>query len=109
MEATTDGGDPIDIGPPKCQVLLAALALSVGSAVPVSRLIELVWGEQPPRTAGKTLQSYVTRLRKGLGRDSIERVGAAYRLAISPASVDTERFQCHLTAGDLEAAIGEWT
>ncbi len=109
VDAVTDDGDPIDIGPAKCQALLAALALSAGSALPVSRLVELVWGQDPPRTAEKTLQSYVTRLRKGLGPDSIERTGAAYRLVVDPASVDVTRFQRHLAARDVGAALREWT
>ncbi|MDH3683663.1 MAG: winged helix-turn-helix domain-containing protein, partial [Acidimicrobiia bacterium] len=109
VEVATDAGDPIDVGPPKCQVLLASLALSVGSAVPVTRLVELVWGEEAPRTATKTLQSYITRLRKGLGSDAIERTGAAYRLAVDPASVDVARFERYLAGGDVDAAIAEWT
>jgi predicted ATPase/class 3 adenylate cyclase len=107
--ATTDDGRPADVGPAKCQAVLAVLALSTGSAVPVSRLVDVVWGDEPPRTADKTLQSYITRLRKGLGPDSIERIGAAYRLQLSPDSVDVIRFQQHLAAGDDHAALAEWT
>ncbi|MDN5857167.1 MAG: NB-ARC domain-containing protein, partial [Pseudonocardia sp.] len=76
---------------------------------PVSRLVELVWGEDPPRTAEKTLQSYVVRLRKALGAGSIVRTGAAYRLAVAPDAVDVARFQRHLDAGDVASALGEWT
>ncbi len=108
VTAATDDGRPVDVGPAKCQAVLAVLALSPGSAVPVSRLIDVVWGDEPPRTADKTLQSYVTRLRKGLGPDSIERVGAAYRLELAPDSVDVVRFQHHLAAGDHDAALAEW-
>jgi DNA-binding SARP family transcriptional activator len=107
--ATADGGDPVDVGPGRCQAVLAALALSPGTAVPVWRLVELVWGETAPRTAEKTLQSYVTRLRKALGPDSIVRSGAAYRLDIDADSVDVGRFQRHLDAGDVEAALMDWT
>ena len=112
--ATADGGEPVDVGPAKCQAVLAALALSPGAAVPVARLIELVWGEEPPRTADKTLQSYVVRLRKGLGPDSIVRTGAAYRLDADVEEVDVARFQRKLaTAGPdpdgIAAALAEWT
>jgi predicted ATPase/DNA-binding SARP family transcriptional activator len=107
--ATTDRGEPVDVGPAKCQTLLAVLALAAGAAVPVPRLIDLVWGEQPPRTAEKTLQSYVVRLRKGLGAAAIVRVGAAYRLDLPPDSVDVVRFQKHLASGDTEAALSEWS
>jgi predicted ATPase/DNA-binding SARP family transcriptional activator len=109
VSAVTDDGDFVDVGPAKCQAVLAALALSAGSVVPVSRLIELVWGETAPRTAEKTLQSYITRLRKGLGPDSIVRSGAAYRLDVDTDSVDVLRFQRYLNAGDVEAALAEWT
>jgi predicted ATPase/DNA-binding SARP family transcriptional activator len=109
VSAATSSGEPVDVGPAKCQAVLAALALSVGSAVPVSRLVELVWGQEPPRTADKTLQSYVTRLRKGLGHTSIIRTGAAYRLAVDTEAVDVARFQRRLDAGDISGALGEWT
>ena len=66
--AATDGGEPLDVGPAKCQAVFAALALSAGTAVPASRRVDLVWGEDPPRTAERTLQSYLTRLRKGRPR-----------------------------------------
>ena len=107
--ASTDRGDPVDVGPAKCQTVLAALALAAGSAVPVPRLIDLVWGEQPPRTAEKTLQSYVVRLRKGLGAATIIRVGAAYRLDLASESTDVVRFRRQLASGDTEAALAEWT
>lgn len=109
VSAATDDGQPADVGPAKCQTVLAALALSVGSSVPVSRLVELVWGEEPPRTADKTLQSYVTRLRKGLGSDAIVRTGAAYRLNVDANAVDVARFRRRLDAGDIAAALAEWT
>ncbi|MFV1992128.1 MAG: winged helix-turn-helix domain-containing protein, partial [Acidimicrobiales bacterium] len=107
VSATTDDGTRVDVGPAKCQIVLAALALSPGSAVPVSHLVAMVWGEDPPRTADKTLQSYVTRLRKGLGAESIARVGAAYRLDVDADSVDVARFQRCLDSGDNKAALAE--
>ena len=109
ISVATDDEDPVDVGPAKCQAVLAALALSAGSVVPVSRLVGLVWGETAPRTAEKNLQSYITRLRKGLGPDSILRSGAAYRLDVDADSVDVLRFQRHLDAGNVEAALAEWT
>ena len=109
VSAVTDGGVPLDIGPAKCQTVLAVLALSAGSVVPVSRLVELMWGDAPPRTAEKTLQSYVVRLRAGLGADSIVRTGAAYRLAVPDDAVDVARFRRQLDSGAIEAALVEWT
>ena len=107
--ATDDRGRPLDLGPAKCQAVLAVLALAPRSAIPVSRIAEAVWGDAPPRTADKTLQSYVTRLRKALGDESIVRVGAAYRLDLPGEAVDVVRFRKHLDAGDVQAALAEWT
>ncbi|WP_218038363.1 BTAD domain-containing putative transcriptional regulator [Acrocarpospora pleiomorpha] len=105
----TVGGETVDVGPAKCQTVLAVLALSAGSVVPVPRLVELVWGDDPPRTAEKTVQSYVVRLRKALGPDSIVRTGAGYRLAVAADAVDVARFRRRLDVGDVQAALAEWT
>ena len=108
VRAVTEDGQPIDIGPAKSQTVLAALALSPGTPLAVSRLVELVWGDAPPRTAHKTLQWHVARLRKGLGSATIVRVGAAYRLDVAPDAVDVTRFQRHLREGDPAAALAQW-
>jgi predicted ATPase/DNA-binding SARP family transcriptional activator len=109
VQARAADGDALDIGPAKCQVVLAALALSVGSAVPVSRLVEAVWGDDPPRTAERTLQSYLARLRGALGGGSISRASSAYRLELPAETVDVARFEKYLDDHDLGAALAEWT
>lgn len=108
VTATVDGR-AADLGPPKRRAVLAVLALSPGAAVPVSRLVDVVWGPTPPRTADKTLQAHVTRLRTALGSGAVARVGAAYRLQVAADSVDVLRFQRRLDAGDAEGALREWT
>ncbi|PBC67541.1 putative ATPase [Streptomyces sp. TLI_235] len=108
VRATTDDGQPIDIGPTKAKTVLAALALSPGTPLPVSRLIELVWDEAPPRTAEKALQWHVARLRRAVGSTTIVRVGAAYRLDVPPEAVDVTCFQHRLRDGDLAAALAQW-
>jgi DNA-binding SARP family transcriptional activator len=108
VRAATDDGEPIDIGPAMSQTVLAALALAPGTPLAVSRLIELVWGDAPPRTADKALQWHIVRLRKCLGSGAIVRAGAAYRLDVTSDAVDVTRFQRHLRDGDLPAALAEW-
>ena len=108
VAAVTAEGDPLDVGSMRSQSVLAALALSPGSAIPVSRLIELVWGDAPPQTADKALQWHIAQLRRGLGAEAIVRIGAAYRLDIEPAAIDVARFQQHLRDGEIEAALAEW-
>lgn len=109
VSAATDGGEPLAVGSTKSQTVLAVLALSAGSVVPVTRLVDLVWAEQPPPAAQKALQWHVARLRGTLGSEAIVRVGAAYQLAVAPDAVDVTRFQRHLAAGDVGAALREWT
>ncbi|WP_027661543.1 ATP-binding protein [Salinispora fenicalii] len=109
VEVVDGNGAAIDIGAGKCRALLAALALQPGVAVPDWRLIDLLWGEQPPRTAVRTLQSYIARLRGGLGATRIVRSGAAYRLDVPADAVDVIRFGRRVEAGDLAGALAEWT
>ncbi|WP_035770576.1 ATP-binding protein [Arthrobacter castelli] len=109
VTAASDDGTPVDVGPQKCRAVLAALALSAGEVVPVSRLIGAVWGTDPPRTAEKTLQGYVAALRRNLGPECIRRIGAAYRLELGPESVDVNRFREFIAAGEADKALAEWT
>ncbi len=101
-------GTPLDVGPPKCQLVLAALALDHGDPVTVPRLVELVWGTEPPGTAPKILQGYVSRLRKSLGAGAITTVGGAYRLE-RDVEVDVTRFGSLVATGDIEGALALWT
>ena len=111
LEVTNGHGQTIDLGPPQCRALFATLALTPNQPVAVTRLITCLWGEEPPRTVDKTLQSYVSVLRRSLTPHdvSIERVGAAYVLRLDPSAVDVVRFEQALTAGDVATALGEWT
>jgi DNA-binding SARP family transcriptional activator/nucleoside-triphosphatase THEP1 len=56
-------GIGLDLGPPKQRALLAALLLAGGRVVSNDRLIEAVWGIDPPPQAVSSLQAYVSRLR----------------------------------------------
>ncbi|WP_170127893.1 BTAD domain-containing putative transcriptional regulator [Euzebya rosea] len=107
VRAHEEGGTPLDLGPPKCRLVLAALALRHGEPVPVTRLIDCVWGDDPPGTAPKILQGYVSRLRKALGAAAISTVGTAYRLERS-ITVDTTRFGRLVDDGDVEGALALW-
>jgi predicted ATPase/DNA-binding SARP family transcriptional activator len=108
VRACTPDGGAVDVGPAKCQVVLATLALSVGATVPVPRLVEAVWGEEPPRTAERTLQAYLARLRGVLGADAITRSSGSYRLDVPREAVDVARFERSLEVGDLDAALAQW-
>jgi DNA-binding SARP family transcriptional activator len=53
----------------KQRVLLSSLALNPKTAVPVSALIDLLWGGAPPPTARTKVHTHVFELRKALGGD----------------------------------------
>jgi predicted ATPase/DNA-binding SARP family transcriptional activator len=73
------------------RALLAALAAGGGRPVRAEELIELVWGDEAPANATKSLQVLVSRTRSACGADAIVRDGVGYRLGIEPTEVDAVR------------------
>ncbi len=73
------------------RALLAALAASGGRLVRDEQLIQLVWGEDAPANATKSLQVLVSRTRAACGAEAIVRDAAGYRLGVGPAEVDSVR------------------
>jgi DNA-binding SARP family transcriptional activator len=65
LEVEADDG-PVALGGPKERLLLALLLTRPNQVVPVETLVQGLWGEHPPPTAAKTLQSHVKRLRRAL-------------------------------------------
>ncbi|MCO6011338.1 tetratricopeptide repeat protein [Actinoallomurus purpureus] len=112
LEVRASDGTPVSVGGPRVRSLLALLLLDAGRVVTAERLIDGLYGEEPPAGAANALQSQVSRLRRGLGtaddlRDLVEFHPAGYRLAADPDDVDALRFERltrdgrrALTAGD---------
>ena len=90
---------PVHLGGPKARAVLAALVLHPNEVVSVDRLVETVWGEDPPRTAIHSLQVYVSDLRKVIpsNGDGIRTVAPGYMLEVDEESIDAIRFE-HLVA-----------
>ena len=78
---------------PKERAVLATLALSAGSVVHETRLVDALWGAHPPRTAAKTLQNHVLRLRQLLGSATVVTQAGGYRLGAEPEAVDAVCFE----------------
>ena len=87
------GDESFVLGAAQQRALLALLVLHRGEAVSVDRLIDELWGERAPATAAKTVQVYVSQLRKALGGGVIVTQGRGYRLAVGPEQVDAGRFE----------------
>src|SRR5205814_10725176 len=100
IEAVGDEG-PLPLGAPKQRALLALLLLNANTVVSRDRLVDALWGAEPPRSAVSSLQVYVHGLRRALGGERIERHGTGYRLHLDPSSLDLSRFE---RLGDRAAA-----
>jgi DNA-binding SARP family transcriptional activator len=87
------GGRILEIRRQKQRALVAALALRAGDVVTVDRLVDDLWGEQPPRTARHALENYVSEVRGILGKDLIVTHPGGYQLAVEPDQVDVVRFE----------------
>jgi peptide/nickel transport system substrate-binding protein len=90
----TVGGRRLETGGAKQRAVLAALLLRPGAVVPLERLVEDVWGEEPPAAAAHSVAAYVSRLRAELTPHgvAIERRGRGYVLATGTAAVDATEF-----------------
>ena len=91
LEVAEDGR-AVDLGGAKQRALLALLALNANRIVARDQLVEALWDEEPPETARKALQVYVSQLRKLLGRDRLATTSQGYLLRLEPGEPDLARF-----------------
>lgn len=96
---------PLAIGGPKQRALLAILLLHRGEVVSTDRLSDELWGERPPASAAKTVQAYVSNLRRALGDGLLVTRGHGYVLQTAPGQLDVDRFEALVDAG--RTALGE--
>ena len=87
-----DNGGEISIRGRKLQALLALLLLHAPEVVSRDRLVDELWGDDPPATAAKTLQVHVSRLRRELG-DIVVSLGGGYVIRIEPDALDLAHFE----------------
>ncbi len=84
---------PVELPAPKQRAVVEMLALRPGRPVTAELLIAGLWGESPPASAAKVLQTYVSRLRKAMPEQCLLTSGNAYSLKLEPGSVDALRFE----------------
>jgi len=98
LEVRADGRT-LTLGGPKQRALLAILLLDRNRVVSRDRLLDGLWGERPPATAERSIESYVSRLRALLGAERIERRAPGYLIRIEPGELDLDRFETLLEQG----------
>src|SRR5215831_2306803 len=100
-------GGPLPLGGSKQRALLALLLLNANRVVARERLIDALWGEDPPETSVATVQVYVSRLRKLLGAEAVVTRPPGYLLVADPTSVDVHRFERLRAEGRASVENGE--
>jgi DNA-binding SARP family transcriptional activator len=100
------GGVVVDVGAPRERLVLTVLLLNANHVVSSARLIEIVWGADPPTTARHSVQVSLSRLRAALNSPDDERIvsrSPGYLLRAEPQELDVER--CRIVAASAEEAV----
>ncbi len=103
---------PIDVGGERQRALLALLLLNAGQVVSSDRLIDELWGDDPPQTGVKALQMRVSELRKSFEDSGIEDAvvvtrSPGYLVEMEPDQLDLQRFERLVREGEQAAADGD--
>ncbi|MGW4097418.1 BTAD domain-containing putative transcriptional regulator [Mycobacterium sp. NPDC004974] len=107
-------GATVDVGGPKQRTVLALLLLAHGRVVSVDRLIDAVWGDDPPASANASLQVYISNLRRALRDGSpvaspIVRQPPGYYLDVPADAVDVTVFTAGCARAAAAAGQASWT
>jgi DNA-binding SARP family transcriptional activator len=112
-------GRPLELGGPRQRALLAVLLTRANEIVSTDRLIDDLWGAQPPSTAANALQYHVSQLRKALSpTEAILTQGPGYLIRVGLDELDLFRFErlveearrapSDVAASLLREALGLW-
>jgi predicted ATPase len=111
LDVRDDDGVQVALGGKRPRALLGALLLHPNEAVSSDRLIDAVWGDNPPASASGALQVHVHALRKALGADRIVTRAPGYLVRVEADELDADRFERLVESGsrdDLVAALALW-
>ncbi|MEV4170785.1 BTAD domain-containing putative transcriptional regulator [Nonomuraea sp. NPDC049709] len=101
-------GEQVDLGTPKARVLLAVLLCQAGCPVSEDQLVVALWGNTPPKSATKNVQTYAHRLRRHLGDPAlVVRQGTGYLIPVDGDELDAARFETLAGSGQAVEAAGE--
>ncbi|WP_169514512.1 AfsR/SARP family transcriptional regulator [Actinokineospora enzanensis] len=107
-----DGENDITPKADKQRVVLTMLALYRGRVVRTEELIDELWGNNPPRSALATLQTYVYKIRRllpgpGPGADLLDTLPRGYRASIAAEDLDVAQFERLAMAGETALRGGQ--
>jgi class 3 adenylate cyclase len=98
-------GLPVAIPGAKPRAILTMLGLHGGSVVSADTLLELLWGDDPPRTAAKALQTHISSLRRTLGDGFVLTAGTGWTL--STTEIDATLYKSSVRHGRDAVAAGD--
>lgn len=106
LEVEDGSGRAVELGPPKQRALLALFAVHPNSVLSTERIIDELWGDQPPTDGSRNVRVYVSQLREVLEPDRAKR--APGRLIVTEPSgyslrIDAEQIDAH----QFERLVGE--
>jgi DNA-binding SARP family transcriptional activator len=104
LEVMIDG-DVLALQGQRQRALLALLLLRAGELVPSERLIDELWGENPPKTATTSLHNSISQLRRLLGPEALETRPPGYVLRVDRTAIDVHRFERLLQRARGEPAM----
>lgn len=103
VEVVIDGL-AFSIAAPRQEVILALLLLAANRVVSVSRMIDALWADDPPRTARSQVHIIVSALRRLLGEGVIVTRPPGYSIHIPEGALDLTRFEQLAAKGARAAA-----
>src|SRR3984957_10418457 len=103
VEVSADGR-VIEIGGPRLRRLLAILLLHANDPVSRGILVHDLWGDRPPVGAQGSLEVYISRLRKALGRPVLLPRPGGSCLRVGDDQLDSRRFERLVGQGRAELA-----
>jgi DNA-binding SARP family transcriptional activator len=104
-----DDDRALPLGGLKQRGVLALLLLERNRVVPRDRLIDSLWGDDPPASAANSVQVYVSKLRKLLGEEApLATAPPGYTLRVAPGQLDADDFERLLGDGKTALAAHEF-
>jgi DNA-binding SARP family transcriptional activator len=108
LEVAHDDG-LIELAGARQRALLAVLLLHAGEVVSGDRLLDEVWGDDPPSAGLAALRVRISQLRRALGPfgDVLVTRPPGYVVRPAPDQLDLARFERHLQDGERARAEGD--
>jgi predicted ATPase/DNA-binding SARP family transcriptional activator len=107
--AASEDGRPLTLGGRKQRALLTVLLLHANELVPADRLVDEIWHDAKPEAAARSLQVYVSSLRKELGKSAaaLQTLGGGYVIEIASEQLDAARFERGVDEGTAALSDGD--